>query len=250
MNSSTSSQLLRICGMPFSQSLTRSAAPSLSSVLRHAQPLATTTTGSLARHGLAPAQSRSSLFSTYPSARSQVPDTDSIPTTTTPPTSVPLPHGVSRSFGTVISAGRMQRTVRVEHINIKFNKQVQKRFAVKETYKVSDPRNSLRVGDKIEFWSGRRVSKHVRHVVERIVVPFGTPIEDRPPVMTYSERLESELNARKERRLRRMGLDKDQAADVEVTGEVKIGRIRERVMKRLEREEERQLGAKELNVAQ
>ncbi|KAK2872064.1 hypothetical protein FQN49_002582 [Arthroderma sp. PD_2] len=239
MNFSTSSQLLRICGVPFSQSLARSAVPSIPSLLRRAQSLAATT-GSVSRHGFAPAQSRSSPFSTCSPVRSQVPDSDPVPTAITRSTSSNLPSGVSRAFGTVVSAGRMQRTVRVEHISSVFNKRVQKRFAEKKIYKVSDPRNSLREGDKIEFWSGRRVSEHVRHVVERIIVPFGTAIEDRPPVMTYAERMEEHLNARKDRRLRRLGANKDQEpTNAEVTGELRMGKVKARVMDRLAREKER-----------
>ncbi|KAM5443336.1 hypothetical protein MferCBS31731_001657 [Microsporum ferrugineum] len=242
MNSSTRSQLLRICGIPFSQSATRSVGPSAPSLLRNAQPLAAKTT--IPRQNVLPSLQRS-LFSTSSPAQSQAPASDST-STTTPTSSTCLPPGMSRNFGTVISAGRMQHTVRVEQISTKFDNHLQKRFIEKKIYMVSDPRDSLREGDKIEFWSGRRVSEHVRHVVERIIVPFGTAIEDRPPVMTYAERVEAQLNARKNRRLRKLGRITDgQPADVEVTGELRMGKLKQRVMKRLEAERERQ---KQLNV--
>ncbi|KFY10898.1 hypothetical protein V492_04785 [Pseudogymnoascus sp. VKM F-4246] len=73
-------------------------------------------------------------------------------------------------------------------------------FNYPKTYLVHDPRSSLRAGDIIEISPGWRVSKHVRHVVSRIIAPFGEPIEARPSVMTEVERLE-------ERRLKREAKD-------------------------------------------
>ena len=61
---------------------------------------------------------------------------------------------------------------------------------------VSDPRNSLREGDVIEFSSGARKSRRVRHVVERIVAPFGVSIEKRPAVMSREEREEERARKR------------------------------------------------------
>ncbi|CAG8876028.1 unnamed protein product [Penicillium nalgiovense] len=72
--------------------------------------------------------------------------------------------------GTVVSVGRMDRTVRETH------------------YLVSDPRNSLREGDIIEFSSGAPKSRNVHHVVERIITPFGEGIADRPAVLSKEER--------------------------------------------------------------
>ena len=63
---------------------------------------------------------------------------------------------------------------------------------------VSDPRNSLREGDVIEFSSGARKSRRVRHVVERIVAPFGVSIEKRPAVMSREEREEERARKRAE----------------------------------------------------
>lgn len=51
-----------------------------------------------------------------------------------------------------------------------------------------DARNSLRTGDIVEISPGWRVSKDVRHVVNKIVAPFGEPIEKRAPIMTREER--------------------------------------------------------------
>lgn len=66
-----------------------------------------------------------------------------------------------------------------------------------------DPNNSLRTGDIVEILSGWRTSKHKRHIVTRIVAPFGPPIDERPPVPTAEEReLEHALyaKAKKERK--------------------------------------------------
>ncbi|GFF23886.1 hypothetical protein IFM46972_00841 [Aspergillus udagawae] len=90
--------------------------------------------------------------------------------------------------GTVVSVGRMDRTVRVSHRHTTWDPYLRKSYPKITHYLVADPRNSLREGDVIEFSSGFPKSRNVRHVVERIVAPFGSAIEDRPPVMTREER--------------------------------------------------------------
>lgn len=65
---------------------------------------------------------------------------------------------------------------------------IRKYYKKKVTYHVADPRDSCREGDIIEFASGYRVAKTVRHVVARITVPFGVPLSERNPVMTPEER--------------------------------------------------------------
>ncbi|KAJ5086957.1 hypothetical protein NUU61_008264 [Penicillium alfredii] len=97
-------------------------------------------------------------------------------------------YAYSSKTGTVISVGRMDRTVRVSHRHTTFDTTVQKVYPKETEYLVSDPRNSLREGDVIEFSSGAPKTRHVRHVVERIINPFGSAIEDRPPVMSRKER--------------------------------------------------------------
>lgn len=76
-------------------------------------------------------------------------------------------------------------------------------FNYPKTYLVHDPRSSLRAGDIIEISSGWRVSKHVRHVVSRIIAPFGEPIEARPSVMTQVELLEERRKKKEAKDLRR-----------------------------------------------
>jgi ribosomal protein S17 len=96
-------------------------------------------------------------------------------------------------LGTVISAGLMDRTVRVLHRHTTYDKHLRKLYPAKTTFMVSDPRNSLREGDVIEFSSGWRASKNVRHVVERIVAPFGIGVDERPAVMSREERERQQL---------------------------------------------------------
>lgn len=66
-----------------------------------------------------------------------------------------------------------------------------------------DPRSSLRLGDVIAIEPGWRVSKHVHHVVSRIIAPFGDPIEARPPVPSLEERVEERERRRAEKEARR-----------------------------------------------
>jgi len=83
------------------------------------------------------------------------------------------------------------------------NKLVNKAFSRDEHYLVRDPANSLRTGDIIEMTPGWRVSKNVRHVVTRILAPFGSRIEERPRVPSEEERIEEYMvnkRAKDERR--------------------------------------------------
>lgn len=68
---------------------------------------------------------------------------------------------------------------------------------------VHDPNSSLRLGDVISITPGWRVSKHVRHVVDSIIAPFGVPLEERPPVLSEAERIaerEEKMAAKVQRR--------------------------------------------------
>lgn len=79
-------------------------------------------------------------------------------------------------------------------------------FKKPEKHLVHDPNNSLRTGDVVEILSGWRTSKSKRFIVNRIIAPFGPPIDARPPVPTAEER-ETELalrtKAKKERKFLR-----------------------------------------------
>ncbi|KAI5287338.1 hypothetical protein KEM52_001641 [Ascosphaera acerosa] len=100
----------------------------------------------------------------------------------------PAPHTIKLRKGTVISAGLMDRTVRVQYSHETFHKHLNKPFPAKTVYMVSDPTNALREGDVVEFSNGWPASRNVRHVVERIVAPFGSRVEDRPRILTREER--------------------------------------------------------------
>ena len=67
---------------------------------------------------------------------------------------------------------------------------------------VSDPASSLREGDVVAISAGWRASKQVRHVVTKIIAPFGPGIAERPAVPTAWER-ETERADKRERKLER-----------------------------------------------
>ncbi|KAK7428657.1 hypothetical protein QQZ08_004751 [Neonectria magnoliae] len=98
--------------------------------------------------------------------------------------------------GVVVSAGLMQKTVKVRVGGQKWNKIVNKYYADPKHYLVHDPNSSLRTGDVISIVPGWPTSQHKRHVVKHIIAPFGVPIEDRPPVPSLEERI-AEREAKK-----------------------------------------------------
>lgn len=72
---------------------------------------------------------------------------------------------------------------------------------------VHDPNSSLNIGDVVSL-RPFRAAKHVHHVVSEILVPFGTPINSRPPVPSEGES-QAQYNAKRgdkleRRRLRRL----------------------------------------------
>jgi ribosomal protein S17 len=134
----------------------------------------------------------------------------------------------------------MDRTVRVAHRHNTWDRHIRKMYPKVTTYLVSDPRNSLREGDVIEFSSGAPKSRHVRHVVERIIAPFGAGIDERPAVMTREER-EAERAmkraAKVERRMQRWA-ESGYNATVQPVKE-HVGRIRGLILERVGEEEKR-----------
>ncbi|KAF5982059.1 ribosomal protein s17 [Fusarium coicis] len=91
--------------------------------------------------------------------------------------------------GVVVSAGLMDKTVKVRVGGQKWNKIVNKWFADPKHYLVHDPNSSLRTGDVISIVPGWPTSQHKRHVVKRIIAPYGTPTAERPPVPTLGQRI-------------------------------------------------------------
>ena len=128
---------------------------------------------------------------------------------------------ISRKYGRVISAGRMDKTVRVEYTHTVYDKHIRRPFPAKTRLMVADPNNSCREGDVIQFGNGWRTSKNVHHVVEKIVAPFGSRIEDRPPVTS------------------RMELEQEKAKKLQGEDGVRVGKTKAKVLRRMEAEKER-----------
>lgn len=74
--------------------------------------------------------------------------------------------------------------------------------------------------------SGWRTSKTKRHVVNRIIAPWGPPIDERPPVPTPAEREaahaadRAKKNARKQLRLRAEAMERAVAKAQRATEEI------------------------------
>ncbi|KAI1207390.1 nucleic acid-binding protein [Annulohypoxylon truncatum] len=92
-------------------------------------------------------------------------------------------------LGVVVSAGLMDKTVKVKLGGFRWEPKVQKYFKEPRFKLVHDPRNSVRQGDIVAITPTWRVSQHVRHVVKHIIAPYGEPIDERPPIPTLEERL-------------------------------------------------------------
>ncbi|KAF4121576.1 small subunit ribosomal protein S17 [Geosmithia morbida] len=108
--------------------------------------------------------------------------------------------------GVVVSAGLMDKTVKVRVGGQKWNKIVHKWFADPKQYLVHDPNSSLRSGDVVSIRPGWPTSQHKRHVVKQIIAPHGVPIDQRPPVPTLEELIaerEAKKMAKDERRAAR-----------------------------------------------
>jgi len=61
-------------------------------------------------------------------------------------------------------------------------------FASHTNYLVHDPNSSLIAGDVVELHRLKH-SKHVHHVIGKLITPFGVPVSQRPPIPTADERL-------------------------------------------------------------
>ncbi|KAE8386879.1 hypothetical protein BDV23DRAFT_162428 [Aspergillus alliaceus] len=134
--------------------------------------------------------------------------------------------------GTVVSVGRMDRTVRVAHRHTVWDSHIRKTYPQVTTYLVADPKNSLREGDVIEFSSGYPKSRNVRHVVERIIAPFGEAIENRPAVLTREERDAERVAKRTAKWERREARRAEGGESQNLGGHEHVGRIRRLVYER------------------
>ncbi|KAI8956560.1 nucleic acid-binding protein [Daldinia sp. FL1419] len=115
--------------------------------------------------------------------------------------------------GIVVSAGLMDKTVKVKLGGLRWEPRVQKFFKEPRFKLVHDPRNSVRQGDVVAIEPSWRVSQHVRHVVKHIIAPYGEPIEERPPVPTLEERI-AERAAKRAAKDERRALIKEEKARI------------------------------------
>ncbi|KAG9250138.1 uncharacterized protein F5Z01DRAFT_602815, partial [Emericellopsis atlantica] len=108
--------------------------------------------------------------------------------------------------GVVVSAGLMDKTAKVRTGGQVWNSIVNKWFADPKHYLVHDPKSSLRTGDVVSIMPGWPTAQHKRHVVKRIIAPYGVPISERPPIPTLQELIaerEAKKAAKDERRASR-----------------------------------------------
>ncbi|KAI1496020.1 nucleic acid-binding protein [Biscogniauxia marginata] len=113
--------------------------------------------------------------------------------------------------GIVVSAGLMDKTVKVKLGGLRWEPRVQKYFKSRQYKLVHDPRNSVRQGDVVAITPTWRVSQHVRHVVKHIIAPYGEPIEARPAVPTLEERV-AERQAKRAAKDERRAVIKEERA--------------------------------------
>ncbi|KAK0714299.1 hypothetical protein B0T21DRAFT_352227 [Apiosordaria backusii] len=108
--------------------------------------------------------------------------------------------------GVVVTAGLIDKTVKVRVGGLKWNNFLKKHFDDPKTYLVHDPANSLRQGDVVAITPGWRTSKSKRHVVKHIIAPgAGLPIEARPPIPSAQD-LVREKEAKREAKVARRSL--------------------------------------------
>ncbi|KAI1428918.1 hypothetical protein F5Y12DRAFT_582553 [Xylaria sp. FL1777] len=98
--------------------------------------------------------------------------------------------------GIVVSAGLMDKTVKVRLGGQRWEQRVHKWFKSPRFKLVHDPANSLRQGDVVAITPSWREAQHVRHVVKHIIAPYGPGIEERPPIPSMEERAAERLARR------------------------------------------------------
>ncbi|KAI9718127.1 MAG: hypothetical protein M1828_006825 [Chrysothrix sp. TS-e1954] len=109
-----------------------------------------------------------------------------------------------KGAGVVVSAGKMQKTVKVRMVEQQWDRHLRKHWKVPKYHLVNDPNSSLLEGDVVTL-SPERHSKRVEHTVDTIVAPFSEPLSGRPPLLTAEQREEIWATKRKAK-LERMAL--------------------------------------------
>ncbi|KAF2155071.1 hypothetical protein K461DRAFT_291961 [Myriangium duriaei CBS 260.36] len=98
------------------------------------------------------------------------------------------PGSNKRIVARVAKAGYMDKTVRVEMATHVWDNYLRKFYRSSQHMLVHDPANSLREGDMIHVRRLDSIRTHqVHHVVDEVLVPYGTDIADRPPVPSEEE---------------------------------------------------------------
>ncbi|KAI1385278.1 nucleic acid-binding protein [Hypoxylon trugodes] len=130
--------------------------------------------------------------------------------------------------GIVVSAGRMDKTVKVKLGGLRWEPRVQKFFKQPRFKLVHDPCNSVRQGDVVAITPTWRVSQHVRHVVKHIIAPYGDPIDERPAVPAVEERI-AQVAAKRAAKDERRAVRKEE--QTKIKEEEKAARQARRAMK-------------------
>ncbi|KAL8735584.1 MAG: hypothetical protein Q9166_000753 [cf. Caloplaca sp. 2 TL-2023] len=104
--------------------------------------------------------------------------------------------------GVVVSAGRMMKAVKVRTVKQVYDSFLRKHYTAYQSHLVSDPNSSLRTGDVVRITLRPPASKHIRHVVTKILAPWGPPADERPPIPSVEE-LDAQYRAKREARIAR-----------------------------------------------
>lgn len=72
---------------------------------------------------------------------------------------------IYRKFNGIVVSDKMDKTIVVKVETTKIHKLYQKRFKVSSKFKVHDPKNTYKEGDKVEFRECRPLSKEKRWIV-------------------------------------------------------------------------------------
>ena len=102
----------------------------------------------------------------------------------------------------VVSAGKMQKTVKCRQMKQIYDRHLRKDFYKPVHFLVHDENDSILEGDVITTARSRH-SRHVHHTLDSIIAPFGKPIEARPKVLSAEERQALYDEKRKAKVLRR-----------------------------------------------
>lgn len=134
-------------------------------------------------------------------------------------------RGFRQIPGVVVSAGLMDRTIKVRVGGRVYNGLVKKYFNRPETHLVHDPNNSCITGDVVHISPGWPTSQHKRHVVVSIIAAATTPVESRPPIPSFEERI-AQAEAKRAAKLERRA-----ARDAELQAQYAVAREEKRLRK-------------------